>query len=87
MAFRGGKGVVSSDHPLGLSMAAAQHLWPQTDVAVVIGSRFELLDMRWRYRPPGLKIIRIDIDPGEMRRLPADIGIVGRMLPRAPERC
>jgi acetolactate synthase-1/2/3 large subunit len=58
-------------------MAAAQRLWPQTDVAVVIGTRFELLDMRWRYRPPGLKIVRIDIDPGEMRRLRADIGIVG----------
>ena len=92
VTFRGGKGVVSSDHPLGLSMAAAQYLWPQTDVAVVIGSRFELLDMRWRYRPPGLKIIRIDIDPGEMRRLPADIGIVcdaavgARALVRALER-
>jgi acetolactate synthase-1/2/3 large subunit len=92
VTFRGGKGVVSSDHPLGLSMAAAQHLWPRTDVAVVIGSRFELLDMRWRYRPPGLKIIRIDIDPGEMRRLEADIGIVGdaaagaRALVRALER-
>ena len=92
VAFRGGKGVVSSDHPLGLSMAAAQYLWPQTDVAVVIGSRFELLDMRWRYRPAGLKMVRIDIDPGEMRRLAADIGIVGdaaegaRALLRALER-
>jgi acetolactate synthase I/II/III large subunit len=92
VTFRGGKGVVSSDHPLGLSMAAAQRLWPHTDVAIVIGSRFELLDMRWRHRPPGLKIIRIDIDPGEMRRLRADIGIVGdaavgaRALAKALER-
>lgn len=77
VTFRGGKGVVSSDHPLGLSMAAGQHLWPRTDVAIVLGSRFELLDMRWRHRPPGLKIIRIDIDPAELRRLRADIGIVG----------
>ena len=77
VTFRGGKGVVASDHPLGLSMAAGQRLWPQTDVAVVLGSRFELLDMRWRYRPAGLKIIRIDIDPAELRRLRAQIGIVG----------
>jgi acetolactate synthase-1/2/3 large subunit len=58
-------------------MAAGQRLWPQTDVAVVLGSRFELLDMRWRYRPAGLKIIRIDIDPAELRRLRAQVGIVG----------
>jgi acetolactate synthase I/II/III large subunit len=76
VSFRGGRGVVSEDHPLGLTIASAQRLWPQTDVAIVIGSRFELLDIRWRYRPPGLKIVRIDIDPAEMRRLPATVGIV-----------
>ena len=76
VSFRGGRGVVSNDHPLGLTISSAQRLWPQTDVAIVIGSRFELLDMRWRYRPPGLKIIRIDIDPAEQRRLPATVGIV-----------
>jgi acetolactate synthase-1/2/3 large subunit len=32
--------------------------------------------MRWHHRPRDLKLIRIDIDPAEMRRLPADIGIV-----------
>jgi acetolactate synthase I/II/III large subunit len=77
VAFRGGRGVVSNDHPLGLTIAAGQRLWPKADVAVVIGSRFELLDMRWRHRPAGLKIIRIDIDPAELRRLPAAVGIVG----------
>ena len=76
VSFRGGRGVVSNDHPLGLTISSAQRLWPKTDVAIVIGSRFELLDMRWRYRPPGLKIIRIDIDPAEHRRLPATVGIV-----------
>ncbi|HEX4674182.1 MAG TPA: thiamine pyrophosphate-dependent enzyme [Steroidobacteraceae bacterium] len=76
VSFRGGRGVVSDDHPLGLTIAAAQRLWPKTDVAIVIGTRFELLDIRWRHRPPGLKIIRIDIDPAELRRLPAAVGIV-----------
>ena len=76
VSFRGGRGVVANDHPLGLTIASAQRLWPKTDVAIVIGSRFELLDMRWRHRPPGLKIIRIDIDPAEMRRLPPTVGVV-----------
>jgi acetolactate synthase-1/2/3 large subunit len=76
VSFRGGRGVVSNDHPLGLTIASAQRLWPQSDVAIVIGSRFELLDARWRYRPPGLKIVRIDIDPAEVRRRPATVNIV-----------
>lgn len=76
VSFRGGRGVVSDDHPLGFTIAAGQRLWPRTDVAVVIGSRFELLDIRWRCRPENLKVIRIDIDPAEVRRLPADVSIV-----------
>lgn len=76
VSFRGGRGVVSDDHPLGFTVASGARLWPETDVALVIGSRFELLDIRWRYRPAGLKIIRIDIDPAEVRRLPADVSIV-----------
>ena len=77
VSFRGGRGVVSDDHPLGYTIAAGARLWEQTDVALVVGSRFELLDLRWRHRPKGLKIVRIDIDPAEMRRLPADIAVVG----------
>lgn len=76
VSFRGGRGVVSDEHPLGFTIAAGARLWERTDVALVIGSRFELLDIRWRHRPKGLKIVRIDIDPAEMRRLPADIGVV-----------
>lgn len=75
VAFRGGKGVVPEDHPLGFNVAAGARLWPETDVAIVIGSRFELFDIRWRYRPAGLKLVRIDIDPAEVRRLPVDISI------------
>ena len=74
--WRSGRGIVSERHPLGFTCASGAELWPQCDVAVVIGTRFELLDMRWRWRPPGLKLIRIDIDPAEMRRLPADVAIV-----------
>ncbi len=74
--WRSGRGVVSERHPLGFTCASGARVWPECDVALAIGTRFELLDMRWNWRPPGLKLIRIDIDPAEMDRLPADIGIV-----------
>lgn len=76
VSFRGGRGVVSDDHPLGCTVAAGARLWPQTDVAIVIGSRFELFDIRWRHRPAGLKLIRIDIDPAEVRRIGADVNLL-----------
>ncbi len=75
-AFRGGRGIVSEDHPLGISSATAHRLWPETDVLIGIGSRLEMPYMRWTgmmslierpAAPPHL--IRIDIDPVEMRRL------------------
>jgi acetolactate synthase-1/2/3 large subunit len=74
--LRSGKGIVSEEHALGFNMGSAGFVWPKCDVAVVIGSRFELLDIRWRWRPEGLKIIRIDIDPAEVRRLKVDVSIV-----------
>jgi acetolactate synthase I/II/III large subunit len=42
-----------------------------------IGTRLELPTMsRWPYRPDGLKSVRIDIDPVEMRRFISDAAIV-----------
>ncbi len=63
---------------LGLTMAAAYKLWPKTDLMIAIGTRAELpaSGFRWPYQPSGLKSIRIDIDPTEMRRLAADAAIV-----------
>lgn len=76
VSFRGGRGIVSDEDPLGFTVASGSRLWPKTDVAIVIGSRFELLDIRWRHRPEGLKIIRIDIDPAEVRRINAEVNLV-----------
>lgn len=77
VAFRSGRGIVSNAHELGLTMAAAYKLWPQTDLMIGIGSRMELpTTFRWPFKPDGLKSIRIDIDPAEMRRLPVDVGVV-----------
>jgi acetolactate synthase-1/2/3 large subunit len=77
VAFRSGRGIVSNAHELGLTMAAAYKLWPQTDLMIGIGSRMELpTTFRWPFRPAGLKSIRIDIDPAEMRRVSVDVGVV-----------
>lgn len=78
VAFRSGRGIVSNAHELGLTMAAAYRLWPTTDLMIGIGTRMELpaSGFRWPYRPTGLKSIRIDIDPAEMRRLTSDAAIV-----------
>jgi len=83
-AFRSGRGVVPEDHALGVASVAARELWDDVDVLVGIGSRLEMPYMRWgdsmRYeRKPshGPKLIRVDIDPDEMRRFEPDVAIVG----------
>ncbi|MCA6110039.1 thiamine pyrophosphate-dependent enzyme [Bradyrhizobium cenepequi] len=77
VAFRSGRGIVSNAHELGLTMAAAYKLWPTTDLMIGIGTRMELpaSGFRWPYQPDGIKLIRIDIDPVEMRRLTPDAAI------------
>lgn len=78
VAFRSGRGIVSNAHELGLTMAAAYKLWPTTDLMIAIGTRAELpaSGFRWPYQPKGLKSVRIDIDPAEMRRVVVDAAIV-----------
>jgi acetolactate synthase I/II/III large subunit len=78
VAFRSGRGIVSNAHELGLTMAAAYKLWPTTDLMIGIGTRMELpaSSFRWPFQPQGLKSVRIDIDPVEMRRLTSDVAVV-----------
>jgi acetolactate synthase I/II/III large subunit len=78
VAFRSGRGIVSNAHELGLTMAAAYKLWPQTDLIIGIGTRMELpaSGFRWPFQPVGLKSIRIDIDPVEMRRITSDAAVI-----------
>jgi acetolactate synthase-1/2/3 large subunit len=77
VAFRSGRGIVSNAHELGLTMAAAYRLWPHTDLMIGIGTRMELpTTFRWPFRPDGIKSVRIDIDPVEMRRFTPDAAVV-----------
>jgi acetolactate synthase-1/2/3 large subunit len=75
-AFRGGRGIMPADHPLAMSSYAAWQLWEETDLVIGIGSRLEMIYMRWSgmntrivapEAPP--HVVRIDIDPTEMQRL------------------
>jgi acetolactate synthase-1/2/3 large subunit len=82
-SFRGGRGIVPADHPLAMSSYAAWQLWEETDCVIGIGSRMEMIYMRWMgmssritepEAPPHL--IRIDIDPEEMTRLKPHVPVV-----------
>ncbi len=75
-AHRNGKGIVSDDEDLALMAHAAWRFWPKCDLLIGIGSRLELQYFRWRWLPPGLKVLRLDIDPTEMVRLKPDLGMV-----------
>lgn len=75
-AHRQGKGVLPEDDPLAMLPPAAWEYWQTCDLLIGIGSRLELQHFRWRWMPPGLKTLRIDIDPTEMVRLKPDLGLV-----------
>lgn len=68
VSFRSGRGIVSDDHPLGLTLPAGHRLWPQVDVLIGIGSRLLEPLQHWGV-PRDLKVVRIDVDAEEMTRL------------------
>ncbi|WP_252511095.1 thiamine pyrophosphate-dependent enzyme [Phreatobacter aquaticus] len=81
-AFRGGRGVVDETSALGMSSYAASRYYADCDLVIGIGTRLEMPTMRWGDmmrvvdRLESAKLIRIDIDPAEMDRLKADVGLV-----------
>lgn len=82
-SHRGGRGIVGDDTPYGFNCGDGYKPWLATDVLLGIGSRLELQYLRWSILPPGVKVIRIDIDPSEMVRLRPDVGIVADAQPGA----
>jgi acetolactate synthase I/II/III large subunit len=73
---RTGKGTISSRHPLAVGMLEGQALWPDVDVAVIVGTRFLAPALSWG-RAGEVRTIRIDIDP-EQAALPnqADVTLI-----------
>ena len=81
VSFRAGRGIVSDEHALGLTLPAGHRLWPKVDLLIGIGSRLIEPLHHWG-RPAELKVIRIDIDPVEMTRLgPPEVGILADARP------
>jgi acetolactate synthase-1/2/3 large subunit len=68
VAFRGGRGVISDRHYLSQVLPAGYELWKSADVALGIGTRMEQQLLHWK-KPPGLDVIRIDIDADELERI------------------
>jgi len=62
-----GQGIMDGRSPLSISLTMAHRLWPEVDVALVIGSRFQRVQMDWGL-DDALKVIRIEIDPTEIAR-------------------
>lgn len=77
VSWRGGRGIVADDHPLGFTCAAGSRRWAETDVLIGIGSRLELQWFRWPTLNKAMRIINIDIDPEQMPRIGPAVGIVG----------
>src|SRR5918994_6488229 len=62
-----GQGVMDGRSELALNITAAHRLWPEVDVALAVGSRFQRVQMDWGL-DKALKVIRIDLDPSEITR-------------------
>lgn len=77
VSWRGGRGIVGDDHPLGFTCASGYKRWADTDVVIGIGSRLEMLWFRWPQLGKQRQLINIDIDPVQMTRLKPAVGIVG----------
>ncbi len=77
VSFRGGRGVISDEHPLAFTCAAGFRRWARTDLLIGIGSRLELQWFRWPDQPAGLKIVNIDIDPAQVARIRPTVGVTG----------
>lgn len=73
---RTGKGTISSRHPLAVGMLEGQAMWPDVDVAVIVGTRFLAPALSWG-RAGEVRTIRIDIDPAQAALpTPADVTLI-----------
>jgi acetolactate synthase I/II/III large subunit len=62
-----GRGVMDDRSPLSLTLTMAHRLWPEVDVALAVGSRFQRVQTDWGL-DDAVKVIRIDLDPLEIVR-------------------
>ena len=72
---RGALGAVSPDHPLALTTPHGHRLWRDADAVLGVGTRLVPMLPVWG-TDDGLKVVRVDIDPGEIDRLGAPAAAV-----------
>jgi len=65
-----GLGILSSRHYLSHPLPTGHALWPKADVVLAVGTRLQMPQMNWGLDPE-IKIIRIDLDPQEHKRITA----------------
>ena len=74
-----GRGAIDGRHELAFTPVGAHHWWEKADVVLALGTRLFPSAVTWG-RDKGLKIIKVDIDAAELRRLPPPIqGIHGEV--------
>ena len=72
-----GQGILTSRHYLSHTMIGGYKLWKKADVALAVGTRFQMPSM-WGL-DKDVKIIKIDVDPQEMNRsIKPDVSITAR---------
>lgn len=87
-----GMGTIDCRHPLAFNQLGSNKLWAQADVVLALGTRLYAPVYNWGW-DDDLHIIKVDIDPAELTRLPApiegvlgDIGqVVAALLERVPK--
>lgn len=67
MAFRMGRGVMDSRHPLDCTLPVGHRFWAEADVVLAVGTRAQNPLMAWGV-DADLKVVRVDIDAEEMTR-------------------
>jgi acetolactate synthase-1/2/3 large subunit len=65
-----GRGIVDDRNPMGMTLPAGHRLWKDCDVALAIGTRFQLPASAWGM-DANLNVVRIDVDREEVDRLPS----------------
>jgi acetolactate synthase-1/2/3 large subunit len=68
LAFRRGRGVLDGRDPFSVTLPLGRDLWGEADVVLAVGTRLLIQFRQWGM-DRDLKIVRIDADPKEHKRL------------------
>jgi acetolactate synthase-1/2/3 large subunit len=68
LAFRRGRGVLDGRNPFSVTLPLGRDLWAEADVVLAVGTRLLIQFRQWSVGP-GQKIVRVDADPKEHKRL------------------